>query len=793
MSLLLYPAAFMANTFAMMLVMIGLSLFGKPALAADFGLIHGATVALFYAFSGNARSLILAESGKVDAASILRLRLMLLLPLGLLAFILCIGVVDGGWLFVLLLVVRRAAEWLAEIFLSEQELHHQSRAALLFLLIQSCLGLALLLALLDGGDLALPMILFWSLSPLIGSVSLRLLGRALSHPMPLLPSIRQLLPHFGSTVAIGVSVYVFRLFILLLAGRQVAGDLFSAFALGGILGAVFSQALGPTMVRHEQRSSGPAGVVRLFNLMLIALLLAGMGLVALVLSLPQVLDWTHKGQLFWQAVGYSLAGGVVMVLAQRIRLRIIQDDVGGDVFGSDILANILLVVSIPLLFIWGGTESLALLYLLGAFLSYIFYASEKGGLPRLLGVRLGGHAIPLLLAVMVMMPVFFQLKGGVFNSKEIVFSSDGVLSQLPLPFSIFACYLGLAFFGGYSRVRRSLLAFFFLYLGMLLSTLLAGPVSSERLMLLIQYLLPVAALIMGEQFGQQSRAIPVLSSSAAWVLWLVVPVQLFSSWQLGYGYLSPSLYLFSVYQHLQYVPVLFVGLYWFLVFARDDKSTPWGLWGLGFLMAIYVVKSQAMAAMLFMILATSGYAVRYLGSRAVNVCVLVVFLGLGAWLGCLDMAGRPSFVQKFSSDAGLPVNILERADYWSYFSGKVLDDGRGLLFGHAQAIDRNFYPSAHNYYLDVLYTFGCVGLLPLFGLIFYTLFKVVSGFLELWRQPALLGLVGVLLFWVLVDNSLKVGLRQPYSGILTFFFWGGVLAQFARPAVSHATFNKRDI
>lgn len=72
----------------------------------------------------------------------------------------------------------------------------------------------------------------------------------------LLASIRLLLPHFGSTAVIGVSVYVFRLFILLVADKQVAGDLFSAFALGGILGAVFSQALGPTMVRHELQYSG---------------------------------------------------------------------------------------------------------------------------------------------------------------------------------------------------------------------------------------------------------------------------------------------------------------------------------------------------------------------------------------------------------------------------------------------------------------------------------------------------------------------------------------------------------
>ena len=68
MHLLVFPLAFMTNTFAMMLVMIGLSLFGKPALAAEFGLVHGATVALFYSFSGNARSLILGESGEVGAA-----------------------------------------------------------------------------------------------------------------------------------------------------------------------------------------------------------------------------------------------------------------------------------------------------------------------------------------------------------------------------------------------------------------------------------------------------------------------------------------------------------------------------------------------------------------------------------------------------------------------------------------------------------------------------------------------------------------------------------------------------
>ncbi|MDR7281966.1 hypothetical protein J2X84_000781 [Pseudomonas corrugata] len=63
------------------------------------------------------------------------------------AWTLCAGVVDSSF-FVLLLVVRRTAEWLAEIFLSEQELHHQERAAIRFLLTQGLLSLVLLLALL---------------------------------------------------------------------------------------------------------------------------------------------------------------------------------------------------------------------------------------------------------------------------------------------------------------------------------------------------------------------------------------------------------------------------------------------------------------------------------------------------------------------------------------------------------------------------------------------------------------------------------------------------------------------
>lgn len=127
------------------------------------------------------------------------------------------------------------------------------------------------------------------------------------------------------------------------------------------------------------------------------------------------------------------------------------------------------------------------------------------------------------------------------------------------------------------------------------------------------------------------------------------------------------------------------------------------------------------------------------------------------------------------------------------YAREVLDDGAGFLLGHVEPVDRERYPSAHNYYLDLLYNFGLVGLLPLLALVAYTMFKVFSNFSAVWRQPALLGLADVVAFWVLVDNSLKVGLRQPYSGILVFFFWGVLLALIARPAAPAEAFSEKGV
>ena len=40
-------------------------------------------------------------------------------------------------------------------------------------------------------------------------------------------------------------------------------------------------------------------------------------------------------------------------------------------------------------------------------------------------------------------------------------------------------------------------------------------------------------------------------------------------------------------------------------------------------------------------------------------------------------------------------------------------------------------------------------------------------------------LLGAVAFFVLIDNFLKVGFRQPYPGILMFFLWGVLLTRLS--------------
>ena len=968
----IFPIAYMAITYAITGLLIAFGLAGRSELAADFAIAQGATLATFYAFSANTRHLILGHSATISAGHILLSRLLLVVPLGLFAYALSVYAADIASDIAAALVLRRGVEWLNEVHLCEKEVEQDYAFAAGFLALQSALFAIALGAPFVAPQYATHALFVWALGPLASS-----LGYIARHALPPLAEflhiLPEMLPHFGSTAIVGITIYMFRLLIVLLVSKAVAGDLFTAIAIGSFMGTMFANVFGPSLVLHEIRS-GRASFPPLLQWGLVATGLVGAAIFAMGRIDPVALEVLGKTGFFWRATGLALIAGVVMVLAQRVRLRLLRTRAGVELFGPDVLMNILLVASVPILFTLGGVEASILLYPLNAILALVFYYSadmEQSRAPA------QGHAtadaLRMALAFVTFLPLFFTLAGRIYNPTDPMVDSGGVLRELPIPVSVLACYGGIVLLAHYRYAARSLGVIFLLFGLMLVASLVttSGQLANERgkLLLMLQFILPAFALVYGNLFDRREGSRDALERGILAVLFFVVPVQLFMTWLQGKIVLQHSMPFFAVYQHFQYVPLMFVSGYLVALYGlwpRGRCRRP--LAALTVLLAVYVAGSFSMLSIGLLLaglallalrdwnratlgllaaatVAVAGYSLlardtmqfiekygaRFAGARPPGTAfisrtahylegVLTIaeddarpldyivtykprttkpghvftvegyldsgglFIGLvqgeryvvgeritvpgpfhvkfapppGYYRGvvsnlleprkgittraritrmgwdvelampsatsraavstsalppraatspAMEAAAGPASTRSEAAstpspqtaDADprtdvdafyasrreaprwwvsmLPSNLLERLHDWGLYSSGIGTSWSTIIFGHPRPLDRRILSSAHNYYLDFVYNFGVIAILPLLGLISMTLQLAWRHRRAIAADAGLLGLVLVVLFLVLIDNNFKVSLRQPYPGIITYFLWGILLTR----------------
>lgn len=392
----------------------------------------------------------------------------------------------------------------------------------------------------------------------------------------------------------------------------------------------------------------------------------------------------------------------------------------------------------------------------------------------------------LLLGIGLLFPLFFQLSGRIYNSLDPMVDSGGLILNLPLPISmLFGLLGGIWLARRYARIKLAVAYLLVMLCMMLLSLLLAGQTSGvggRKLVAILQVMMPIAGLLLGQMVlrSEQSQ----IAKAFLYVLLFLVPIQLLVGWMQGRFALTHYLYVFSIYQHFQYVPLILVCAYAFvLVQLWDIERTK--LLFLSPLMLIYAVASLSFLT----IGALSAVAVCFVftragGGKGVVWAVLVVLALAGGMKTYYYMmkersgigAGKEQYVGKFHTLATgqMPRNVDDRLADWKLFGNGILESVRTVVFGHAEPMPREQRSSAHNYYLDTAYTFGVLTLLP-------TLFLAGWTAYMLWKerrilQPDQIWLGAIVLYLVLVDSNFKVTLRQPYPGIFTYFMWGMLLS-----------------
>ncbi len=808
-SIYLFPVAFLLNASSMTVLLIGVGALGNPEVAADIAIVQGATLAVFYAFSANARSIILGESTKVPWPLIFRSRMVLLLPLGGATLALSVYLTGAAPVLALALILRRCSEWIAEINLALMERDGRSGSALWFIVIQSILLIVAMLSAVVDFEYAVGGLFLWALAPvMVSGHFLRKHFRAGSFRDP---GWIHMVPHFGSTAITGVTVFVFRLVILLIAGKAYAGNLFTAFALGGILGSVFAQALGPTLVFHAREGSVSDIPGWLKGCLLTS---AGLGLALIILSAIDsgLLEQSAKPAMFWSATGASLIGGAVMVFAQRFRLRLLQHHEEGYIFGPDVLSNIFMVACVPYVYYLLGGDALSYLFLLNAVIALVFYASaERTTVHSGKFTIASSAALRVLVAAGILLPVFFQLKGNIFSDRvPPLWDSGGDLLKLPVPISVLICYGAIVLLGRYERARESLYAIFFCFCLMLLSTVLSTHEElnqqQAKIILLIQLILPMLALVLGQIFERTPDVDTGIARGFVLIMAVIIPLQLVATWFQNLPYLASYVYAFTVYQHLEYVPIVLIGVYVFACFSLwQNEMHRIILLALAAPVGAYATLSLSGLAMGTLLVGAIVFVVhralhQFARSRGALIGLMAMLLG-GMYAGLTLMGANlaesgeertyqellgvaqahrdvsAEDIQGSSGQTGTAATMIDRTEIWRYYLSEIGSGVERLMIGHGRPPDRGQYPSAHNFYLDFIYNFGLLALIPIVWLIGFTFWKSVRHRKQIERDPELFGLAILVLFLVLVDNSLEVGMRQPYSGIVTYFLWGVLLSR----------------
>jgi O-antigen ligase len=405
-------------------------------------------------------------------------------------------------------------------------------------------------------------------------------------------------------------------------------------------------------------------------------------------------------------------------------------------------------------------------------------------------IRKTPPALTWLVAAALLFPLFVQLSRGIYRDLDPIYDSRGMLGSLPLPISIAACLVGILAHARRFGPARPALGFIASFMAvMAVSFAFAGEASdgkTAKLLYAAQTLLPTMGFVLGLLLGAQRRTV---AEAFYWVLLVLLPLQLLAGWIQGGLMLTNYLYAFSIYQHIQFVPIVLAAAFGFVMVHQWDSQKA-AMLVLAAIAGIYVLASGAFLAiglyagvvLLFfgtaILKRTHGHAMGLLSIVAgIAAAVFLGSLYYGKVKGDTDRFGNANaYVQKFRdvAEGRLPGNLAQRVNDWKLYGGWIAQSPRTLLFGHTKPPSREVITSAHNWYLDLVYNFGLVGLLPVVALTGFTVRKA-------WQQrrslPAeIWWLAGLTAFMVLVDSNFKVTLRQPYSGIFSYFLWGLLFA-----------------
>ena len=353
------------NLFIPTLILITSSLFENYELTAELGIIIGLNIIFTQIFSANLRSILISKNNTDNIYPHIIFRLFISF-LALISNIVIFYNYNFVYSEVLLqITILILIQWQCEIILTYYEIKSDFRKFYNYLLM--CLFFSLLIvgSFIFKKDFFNILIFFNFLFFIFLIIGIFRLNKKLNSISEIFLGIIKS-PAFFSSLFISLSNLFWRVAILILCGKTLAGIYFASFAIGSLPGTLFNISFGPTIIKKNIK------IKYIDKLKFYAYLVVASVMFLALYNKDQIFLDNQFTQLFGTAI--SLFGAIFMIKGQYYRQFIIQKtDHIFKLFNYDIVYSAIITLIVPILFLVGGANLVVISFLISSLLSFGMY------------------------------------------------------------------------------------------------------------------------------------------------------------------------------------------------------------------------------------------------------------------------------------------------------------------------------------------------------------------------------------------------------------------------------------
>ena len=354
------------NLFFPTFLLILMTFSQRFSLSAELGITISICLTGTQFFSGNARNILLNANKKKLINQIISFRILVSLFGIFLTYLIFKFFFDFTYFSLCFLIsIIIFLQWIFEILLVRYEIENSNLKQFVFFMFQIVfIGVIVFLLIFTDIKYLIFLLFFYSFLLFIFIINNFNFSK-----INILKYIFKYNLSFLSSFSLVVSSLVWRLFIFNYFNKEIAGILFTGFALGSFLGTFYNIIIGPTFVKNKFAITIQNKI--LFLLLFISLIL----FTTFEYYFNKEILISNNDYLLKLVTFVSLAGGFIMIYSMHIRHKIIGlyfKDIN-KLFYIDVMYGLILSILLPILYHLYNLEGVIFSYLLGSILALIIY------------------------------------------------------------------------------------------------------------------------------------------------------------------------------------------------------------------------------------------------------------------------------------------------------------------------------------------------------------------------------------------------------------------------------------